>query len=197
VQHAGRRATAALARTRAAGAFALVLALASPLAAEPPHISPLVVDVRGNDLFLTFVLNGAVDPELARRIESGLETSIDYDVRLLERNRYWFDQELETHRLRVTAAYDPVRRQYVVRDFWDRKPAAAVSTGEFAAAARLLVARERLPAFRVRLGWPHKHLYVKMRASYDAGHFFALAPVNSSTEWKKSKTVKVHDADLK
>jgi hypothetical protein len=36
-----------------------------------------------------------------------------------------------------------------------------------------------------------------MRASYDAGHFFALAPVESSTEWKKSKTVKVHDADLR
>jgi len=197
VHHAGRLACASLARARAAGAFALVLALAAPLAAEPPHIAPLVVDVRGNDLFLTFVLNGAVDPELARRIESGLETSIDYDVRLLERNRYWFDQELEAHRFRVTAAYDPVRRQYVVRDFWDRKPAATVSTGEFAQAARLLVARDRLPAFRVRRGWPHKHLYVKMRASYDAGHFFALAPVNSSTEWKKSKTVKVHDADLK
>ena len=46
-----------------------------------------------------------------------------------------------------------------------------------------------LPAFRVRKDWPHKHLYVKMRASYDAGRFFALAPVDSSTEWKKSQDV--------
>lgn len=165
--------------------------------ADRPRIAPLAVEVRGSDLFITFVLNGAVDPELARRIESGLDTSIDYDVRLLERNRYWFDQELEAHRFRVTAAYDPVRRAYVVRDSWDRKPAATVSTASFGEAARLLVSRTLLPAFRVRLGWPHKHLYVKMRASYDAGHFFALAPVDSSTEWKKSKTVKVHDADLK
>jgi uncharacterized protein DUF4390 len=173
------------------------LAISAAARADPPHIAPLVVDVRGSDLFITFVLNGAVDPDLARRIESGLETAIDYDVRLLERNRYWFDQELESHRFRVTAAYNPVRREYVVRDFWDRKPAGTVATGEFTEAARLLVARTRLPTFRVRRGWPHKHLYVKMRAAYDAGHFFALAPVESSTEWKKSKTVKVHDADLR
>jgi len=184
---------------RKSGAVALVFVLEATASAraEPPHIAPLAVEVRGSDLFLTFVLNGAIDPDLARRIESGLETSIDYDVRLLERNRYWFDQELESHRFRVTAAYNPVKREYVVRDFWDKKPAASVATSEFTEAAKLLVSRGRLPAFRVRRGWPHKHLYVKMRASYDAGHFFALAPVESSTEWKKSKTVKVHDADLR
>ena len=178
-------------------ALVFEFAVAAAVRAEAPHIAPLTVEVRGSDLFLTFVLSGAVDPDLARRIESGLETSIDYDVRLLERNRYWFDQELDAHRFRVTAAYNPVKREYVVRDFWDKKPAATIATGEFTEAAKLLVSRSRLPAFRVRRGWPHKHLYVKMRASYDAGHFFALAPVESSTEWKKSKTVKVHDADLR
>jgi hypothetical protein len=184
-------------RTALAAAAAAILALAAPARAEAPHISPLSVEVVGNDLFITFVLNGAIDPDLARRIESGLETSIDYDVRLDERNRYWFDQELDAHHFRVTAAYNPVKREYVVRDFWDRKPAATLATSNFAEAARLLVSRSRLPAFRVRRGWPHKHLYVKMRASYDAGHFFALAPVDSTTDWKKSKTVKVHDADLR
>lgn len=184
-------------RAALAAAAAVAVAVASSARAEAPHIAPLTVDVSGADLFLTFVLNGAVDPDLSRRIESGLETSIDYDVRLAERNRYWFDQDLDSHRFRVTAAYNPVKREYVVRDFWDRKPAATVATSDFSEAARLLVSRTRLPAFRVRRGWPHKHLYVKMRASYDAGHFFALAPVDSTTEWKKSKTVKVHDADLR
>jgi hypothetical protein len=184
-------------RTGFVAAAAALLAFSATARAETPHISPLTVEVSGSDLSLTFVLNGAIDPDLARRIESGLETSIDYDVRLAERNRYWFDQDLDAHHFRVTAAYNPVKREYVVRDFWDRKPAATVATSDFSAAARLLVSRSRLPAFRVRRGWPHKHLYVKMRASYDAGHFFALAPVDSTTEWKKSKTVKVHDADLR
>jgi len=170
---------------------------ALPALAENPHIAPLNVEVRRNELFLTFTLNGALDPELSRRLESGLELSIDYDVRLLDWNRYWFDQFLDFHRLRIAATYNPVKREYQVRDFWDGKPAGSFTTQEFTEAARMLVSRKDLPGFRVRKDWPHKHLYVKMRASYDAGRFFALAPVNSSTEWKKSKTFKVHDADLR
>jgi hypothetical protein len=183
---------------RAAVCLALAsLAIAPAARAENPHISPLAIGVRGNEVFLTFTLNGALDPQLARRLESGLELSIDYDLRLLDRNRYWFDQFLEVHKYRVAATYNAVKREYLVRDFWDGKAAGALTTQEFSEAARLLVSRSDLSAFRVHRDWPHKHLYVKMRASYDAGRFFALAPVNSTTEWKKSKTFKIHDADLR
>jgi len=179
-------------------ALAFLSAAAARVArAKNPHIAPLAVTVRGNELFLTFTLNGALDPQLSRRLESGLELSIEYDLRLLDRNRYWFDQFLEAHRFRVAATYNPVKREYLVRDFWDGKPADGFTTQEFTEAARMLVSRKDLPGFRVHKDWPHKHLYVKMRASYDAGRFFALAPVDSSTEWKKSKTFKIHDADLK
>ena len=183
---------------RAAAWLAFVfLAAASAARAENPHISPLAIGVRGNEVFLTFTLNGALDPQLSRRLESGLELSIDYDLRLLDRNRYWFDQFLEAHRYRIAATYNPVKREYLVRDFWDGKPSGVLTTQEFSEAARLLVSRNDLRAFRIHRDWPHKHLYVKMRASYDAGRFFALAPVDSTTEWKKSKTFKIHDADLR
>ena len=165
--------------------------------AENPHIHPLQVEVRRNEVLINFVLNGALDPTLSRRLESGLETSIDYEIKLEERNRYWFDEFLAARKLRVTAAYDSVRREYVVREVWDGKAGASQTTKEFAEAARLLVSGSSVPVFRVLSGWPHKHLYVKMKASYDSGHFFALAPVDSSTEWKKSKTFKIHDVDLK
>ncbi|MGH9442932.1 MAG: DUF4390 domain-containing protein [Thermoanaerobaculia bacterium] len=186
---------------RSPGTWASLLLLAASwaprAAAENPHISPLSIAVKGNEVFLTFTLNGALDPQLSRRLESGLELSIDYDIRLLDRNRYWFDQFLDAHRFRIAATYNPVRREYLVRDSWDGKPSGAFTTQEFTEAARMLVSRSGLPGFRVRRDWPHKHLYVKMRASYDAGRFFALAPVDSSTEWKKSKTFKIHDADLR
>ncbi len=180
-------------------AFALLL-LALPAASargETPHIRQLDIVVRGNEVLLDFTLNGTIDPALARRLESGLETSIQYTLRLEERNRYWFDQFLEEHDFRITAAYDPVRRQFIVRDTWDGKPSGSTTAREFAEAAHLLLSRRALPAFRVHRDWPHKHLYVKMRASYDAGNTFALAPVDSSTDWKKSGTFKIHEADLK
>lgn len=182
---------------KALGVGILLCGIAGKLYAENPHIHPLRIEVRGNEVLINFVLNGALDPTLSRRLESGLETSIDYEMKLEERNRYWFDDFLAARRLRVIAAYDSVRREYVIREIWDGKSGASQTTKEFAEAARLLVSRASLPVFRVLPGWPHKHLYVKMKASYDSGHFFALAPVDSSTEWKKSRTFKIHDADLK
>jgi hypothetical protein len=176
---------------------AVLAAVARPAAAADPHIRKLDVTVAGNEVRIAFVLRGAVDPALARRLQSGLDTSIDYEIRLFERNRYWFDQALDKHLFRVVATYDPVSRDYVVRDFWDGRPLSVHTVRSFAEAADLLLSRADLSVFRVRLGWPHKHLYVKMRASYDAGNFFALAPVDSSTDWKKSKTFKIHDKDLR
>jgi hypothetical protein len=185
-------------RTILAAAAALVLAFGAGSArAETPHIRQLDIVLRGNEVLLDFTLSGVIDPALSRRLESGLETSINYTLRLEERNRYWFDQFLDEHRLRVTAAYDAVRREFVVRDTWDGKPSGSVTTREFDEAARRLLSRRELPAFRVRKQWPHKHLYVKMRGTYDAGNTFVLAPVDSSTDWKKSKTFKIHEADLR
>src|SRR5690348_10822944 len=109
--------------------FALVFAL--PALAENPHIAPLNITVRRNEVSVTFTLNGALDPELSRRLESGLELSIDYDLRLLDRNRYWFDQFLDFHRLRIAATYNSVKREYLVQDFWDGKAAGTFTTQEF------------------------------------------------------------------
>lgn len=174
----------------------LVLVASAASAAEP-HIYKLDIIVRGNQVRVNFALNGEVDPALAARLRSGLATSIDYDLRLAERNRYWFDQQLASHKLRITAEYDPIARNYIVSDLWDGKPGGTARVHEFAEAAGRLLSRGNLLAFNVQKNCPHKHLYVRMRASYDAGHFFALAPVDSSTDWKKSRTFKIHNADLR
>jgi len=176
---------------------AFLAALGHAVFAADPHIRKLDVTVAGNEVRIDFVLRGAVDPALARRLQSGLDTAVDYEIRLFERNRYWFDQFLDKHRYRVAATYDPVSREYVVRDSWDGRPLEVHTVRSFAEATELLLSRAGLPVFRVRPGWPHKHLYVSMRASYDAGNFFALAPVDASTDWKKSRTFKIHDKDLR
>jgi hypothetical protein len=165
--------------------------------AGDPHIFRLDVEVRGNEVWISFAMRGAVDPELARRLQSGLDTAIDYDIRLFERNRYWFDQFLEKHRLRIAATYDAISREYVVRDFWDGEAAGTRSARSFAEMTEILLSRSAIRAFRVHKDWPHKHLYVKMKATYNTGHFVALAPVSSASDWKKSQTFKIHDADLK
>ena len=173
------------------------LLLASAAVAQDdrqPRVSQLRVEPRGRDVFLGFTVAGALNPELARKIEAGLETAIRYDIRLYRRYPYWFDDFVEQRRYRVAATFDPVTREYAIEETLDGKPLRRTTTREFAEAARLLLSRENLLAFHVARGKPTRNLYVQMRASFDAGYVFTIIPVDSRTPWKKSRRFNVRAA---
>jgi hypothetical protein len=183
----------------------LVAALVCPLApgapapleaadAPIPRIDVLRIETRGPDVFLKFHLTGALNPELAKKIEAGLETAIRYEVRLYRRYRYWFDTYFETRKYRVAATYDPVTREYVVDETLDRKPLKRTTTRDFAEVQRMLVSREGLLAFRVAQDMPGKNLYCAMQARFDAGFLFAFIPVDGKTDWKKSSAFDIPEA---
>jgi uncharacterized protein DUF4390 len=172
----------------------LAASLAAGQADSQPRISQLRVEPRGRDVFLGFTVAGALNPELARKIEAGLETAIRYDIRLYRRYPYWFDDFVEQRRYRVAATFDPVTREYAIAETLDGKPLRRTTTREFAEAARLLLSRENLLAFHVARGKPTRNLYVQMRAKFDAGYLFTIIPVDSGTPWKKSKRFNVRAA---
>jgi hypothetical protein len=159
-----------------------------------PRIRELKAEPRGRDVFLSFTLEGALNPELARKIEAGLETAIRYDIRLYRRYPYWFDDSVEQRRYRVAATFDPVTREYAIEETLDGKPLRRTTTREFSEASRLLLSRDNLLAFHVRRGRPSRNLYVQMRASFDAGYVFTIIPVDSRTPWKKSKRFNLRSA---
>lgn len=182
------------ARSRIAWAL-LALPAAASLAVSPAadgaeptvQVDVLRVTPRGPDLFLKFHLAGAINPELARKIEAGLETTIRYEIRLYRQYRYWFDTRLDTRRYAVSATYDPVTREYVVAETLDGRSLRRTTTADFEDVKRLLVSQENLLAFRVARDWPHRNLIVHMRAAFDSGYLFSFIPVDYRTSWKKSK----------
>lgn len=179
-------------RTVVAAVLATTLGAASaaPLPAEDapkPRIDVLRIETRGPDVFLNFHLTGALNPELSKKIEAGLETAIRYEIRLYRRYRYWLDTYLDTRKYRVAATYDPVTREYVVEETLDKKPLKRITTRDFAEVQRMLVSREGLLAFRVADDMPRRNLYAAMQARFDAGFLFAFIPVDGKTEWKKSQ----------
>jgi hypothetical protein len=156
-----------------------------------PRVRELRVESRGREVFVSFAVAGALNPELARKIEAGLETAIRYDIRLYRRYPYWFDDMLEQRRYRVAVTFEPVTREYAVAETLDGKPLRRTTTREFPEAARLLLSRENLLAFHVQRGRPTRNLYVQMRASFDAGYVFTIIPVDSRTPWRKSRRFNV------
>lgn len=174
----------------------LAAAFAAGQAETGPRITKLRVEPRGRDVFVGFTLAGALNPELSRKIEAGLETAIRYEIQLYRRYPYWFDDLAEKRKYRVAATFDPVTREYAVEETLDGKPLRRTTTREFAEAARLLLSRDNLLAFHLQRGRPTRNLYVQMRAKFDTAYFFTIIPVDSRTPWKKSKRFNVR-ADAK
>lgn len=158
-----------------------------------PRINPLRIETRGPDVLIRFDLVGALNPDLARRIEAGLTTAIRYDIRLYRRYPYWFDDFVDARKYRVAVTYDPVTREYVIEETMDAKPLRRMTTGDFAEVARRLVSRDNLLVFRVGPDKPRRNLYVQMRAAFDSGYLFTIIPVDSRTPWKKSKRFNIRE----
>jgi hypothetical protein len=156
-----------------------------------PRITKLRTEPRGRDVFVGFTLTGALNPELARKIEAGLETAVRYEMRLYRRYPHWFDDLVEKRRYRVAATFDPVTREYAVEETLDGKPFRRTTTRDFAEASQRLLTGENLLAFHVSPGRPTRNLYIQMRASFNTEYLFTIIPVDSRTPWKKSKRFNV------
>jgi Domain of unknown function (DUF4390) len=182
-------------RLLAAVGLAVLVATGAAAAQERPWVETLHADARGPDVFVSFRLTGALNPQLATRIESGLETAIRYEARLYRHNAHWlWDDRMATRQYRVAVTYDPVTREYVVVETVDGRPLQRSSTHDFAEVTRRLVARENLLLFRVRHDDWRTNLYVQMRATFDSGYLFAIIPVDSRTAWKASNRFEIRVA---
>ena len=182
-------------RSKLAAALLVTALLGSAIASaqdeKGPRITKLRVEPRGRDVFLGFTLAGVLNPELSRKIEAGLETAIRYDIRLYRRYPYWFDDFVDQRRYRVAVTFDPVTREYAVEETLDGKPLRRTTTREFSEAANRLLSADNLLAFHVSRGRPTRNLYVEVRARFDTSYFMTIIPVDSRTEWKKSKRFNV------
>lgn len=164
-------------------------------APRPARIELLRAEARGHDVFVTFRLDGALNPELATKIEAGLETAIRYEVRLYRHNAHWlWDNHMNSRSYRVAVTYDPVTRENVIAETMDGKPLSRSTTRDFSEVARRLVSRDNLLAFRVgRDDW-RTNLYVQMRATFDSRYILAIIPVDSRTPWKQSNRFEIRSA---
>ena len=179
-------------KARGFAAALLAVSLAAAAEQEKPRIEALRADARGPDVFVGFRLAGALNPELATKIESGLETVIRYEIRLYRHNAHWFwDDHMDTRRYRVGVTYDPVTREYVIVETMDGRPLQRSTTHNFAEVARRLMTRENLLVFRVGHDDWRTNLYIQMRATFDSGYLFTIIPVDSRTAWRESNRFEV------
>jgi hypothetical protein len=170
---------------RSALALFGLLFLASQ-ARPDPAIHGLQVSLDTNRVLATFALTDAFDDRLAQRIDSGLPTSIIYEVELHKDRKRWYDNRIDRSTLEVVAVHDAVARVYNVHFRLDGKLVESRTVRDREALEAAMTRIERMPVFTLGEETPEGRLIVKVRAHLGSRMLLSFIPVAIHTEWKDS-----------
>src|SRR3954468_12557464 len=112
-------------------------------------ISEIKVTLDGERVLASFALQDAFDHRLSERVDSGLPTSILYQIELDRDRKRWWDHRLKDATLEVVALYDAVARSYTVHYKLDDKLVESKTLRDRKALEEAMTVIDRLPVFNV------------------------------------------------
>jgi hypothetical protein len=171
---------------RATLVFLGLLMLASQARADAA-VHGLEAELDGDRVLASFVLTGAFDGRLAQRLDSGLPTSIVYEIELHKDRKRWYDNRLDRATLEVVAVHDAVARTYNVHVKLDDELVESRTVRDREAVETAMTRIERLPVFTLDpQETPRGRLIVKVRAELGSRTLLSFIPVAIHTDWKDS-----------
>ncbi len=177
----------------------LVLAtINAPAGPDKAEITNLLAQPTDNHILLSFVLAGAFDDEVRRRVDSGLPTGFRFRLRLTRDRKRWFDNDLATSDLRVVAKYNAVTREYLINFMQDGLLVKSQVVRDANELEQAMTHFERLPVFALASippGGEDRRLRVRIRAELGAKTFLLLIPTAITTDWAESPRFRPVPAD--
>lgn len=170
---------------RVALALLGLLVLASQARAEA-RITDLRVSLDGERVLASFNLTGGLDARLARRIDSGLPTSILYEIELHKDRKRWYDNRLDNSTLEVMAVHDAVARTYSVHLKLDGELIESRTVRDREALEAAMTRIEGVPVFTLGGRTPRGRLLIKVRAELGSRTILSFIPAAIHTEWRDS-----------
>jgi hypothetical protein len=171
---------------------ALLLAgvLAATAAAAEPRIRDLSIVADGVQILVSFRLDGGFTPGLVERLESGLPTSLDYELELVRDRKRWWDAELDSARLEVVAMFNAITREYLVNTKLDGKLIDSRTLRDRDDLERAMTVFTALPVFTLEPRGRERYL-VRARVELGTGNWLGFIPVLRTTDWLESNKVRV------
>lgn len=152
---------------------------------EGAEIRDLQVRNNPNDIFISFLLDGAFTDEIREQIDSGLPVTFRHYVEIIQKRTAWFDRTLVRKVISSTVAYDTLTRQYRLTRSVDGEVMDTSVTERREEMERFMagVERQRLCDPEVLPGDTHLSLRVKSRMRRRFVLFFL--PWNFETSWAR------------
>lgn len=150
-----------------------------------PYISDLLISRQGNELLFSFQLVDAFDEATLERIQSGLPTSFDYDVKLDRLRRWWFNNTVSKSELQVIAMYNAITREYLVNYKLDGRLIESRVVKNEAELERAMTEFHALALLEIP-DVPGR-LVARVRVELGSRTILGFIPTKSHTEWAESE----------
>jgi hypothetical protein len=144
-------------------ALAAVLAIAATVAVSAQTIRVTSL-ARADRVLVSFELSQGFNEDVRAAIQSGLPTSITYDVELRKATSLWVDRLVGTARVTASVRFDNLTRRYQVSVMQDGRVEDSKVTDSEDAVQQALTVFSRLPLFSTTTLEPNAEYYVRVRA---------------------------------
>lgn len=166
----------------------LFLAFSTPLgAAEIRHFA---IELEEGQVLFSLRLEGAFHAKLLERVESGLPTTLIYELELSRDRKRWFDRNIGESTLTVVGIYDAVRREYLVNYKLDGRLLESRMVHDLAELEEAMTVVKRLPAFSAEGLEGNQRLVAWARAELGSTNLLGFIPRRLTTDWAESNKVR-------
>jgi hypothetical protein len=166
-------------------AAAILLLSAAPCLAAP-GLFDLVAARSGGSILVSLQLRDALDPARLEEIETGIESTMRYRVRLMRKRSGLMDEELVDVEIEACVRRDALSRQYTLTRRLDGDTREKRMTADPGEMRRFLTTLDRVPIAPVDLLQAGEQYEVRARGELGLVWRFYLIPWPSTTGWVRA-----------
>jgi hypothetical protein len=171
----------------AAALIAAALAAATaPARDEGLRIPQVETSFSGRDVRVAARLSPGLPPDAAKRLASGLPTTVTWELRLFVSRDKWWDGLRDERQYSVTATYRPVSGDFTVERRLDERLLETIVLPGREEAERALANLPGLPCFTMGPHLVDKPLVVRVRCLYGTEVTLGFIPTRATTNWRRS-----------
>ena len=155
--------------------------------AADPRIETVAATAADGHVSVRFSLSGGFNNgDVVQGLQSGLPTSITYDIEIYRDRPNWFDEGIARSRVEVICTFNSVTREYLLNYRRDDKLVRSETYSDLASLESHMTNIEERDLFDIGSRRPYK-LRVRVRADLYRGWLLYVVPWEVSTHWRDTR----------
>ncbi len=150
------------------------------------RIPQVETSLAGRDVRVSASLAPGLPPDVKKRLEAGLPTTVAWELRLFVSRDKWFDGLRDERQYGVTATYRPVSGDTTVERRLDGRLLETTVLPGREEAEKALSTLPGLPSFTMGPHLAGKPLVVRVRCLYGTNVSLGFVPTRAMTDWRRS-----------